>query len=39
MIPPFSEKQLPLKNKPAARNASVTYVDDYGVYKSKNITF
>ncbi|HAT3809222.1 TPA: molecular chaperone [Morganella morganii] len=39
MIPPFSEKQLTLKNKPAARNASVTYVDDYGVYKSKNITF
>ncbi len=39
MIPPFSEKQLSLKNKLPARNASVTYVDDYGVYKPKNITF
>lgn len=39
MIPPFSEKQLPLKNTLPARNASVTYVDDYGVYKPKNITF
>ncbi|BBG61083.1 MULTISPECIES: molecular chaperone [Providencia] len=37
MIPPLSSKELPLKGKLKNHNLILSYVDDYGVFRSKNI--
>ncbi|HHR5901179.1 TPA: fimbrial biogenesis chaperone [Providencia alcalifaciens] len=37
MVPPLSSKVLPLKKPLKNRTLILTYVDDYGVFKSKNI--
>ncbi|MFS1538759.1 MAG: hypothetical protein ACL7BU_08795 [Candidatus Phlomobacter fragariae] len=37
MFPPSSSVKLPLKNKVKHNKLTVTYVDDFGVYKTKNI--
>lgn len=37
MIPPLSDFKLPLQNKVKHNKLTVTYVDDFGVYKTRNI--
>ncbi|HHR6456085.1 TPA: fimbrial biogenesis chaperone [Providencia alcalifaciens] len=37
MVPPHTSKTLPLKKQLKGNNLILTYVDDYGVFKSKNL--